>query len=177
MPSNYEYDSQPLVRSVISALACAIIGLILLFAGIGKLSQLGTIPGQTEFLDKFIPDFILTPEFARFIGLYFIPWIMPVVEILMGAAMIIGIWPRLLAILFIPLVLGFMANNWYAISAGMDKFPECECFGIFGALTPIQSMYIDVGMFILAIIIIVVHPLPFFSHQLWINRALSKSKI
>jgi uncharacterized membrane protein YphA (DoxX/SURF4 family) len=177
MPSNYEYDSQPMVRSIISIIACTIIGLILLFAGIGKLSQMGTIPGQTEFLDKFIPDFMLTPELARFVGLLFIPWILPIVEILIGAGMIIGIWPRLLAFLFIPLVFGFMANNWYAISSGMDKFPECECFGIFGALTPLQSMYMDVGMFILAIIIIIMHPLPFASHQLWINRVLSKNKI
>ena len=166
-----------MVRRVISIVACTIIGLILLFAGIGKISELGTIPGQTEFLDRFLPDFILTPELARFVGLYFIPWILPIIEILMGAALIIGIWPRLVAILFIPLVFGFMANNSYAIARGMEKFPECECFGIFGALTPIQSMYMDIGMFILAIIIIIIHPLPFFSHQFWINKLLHRNQI
>jgi uncharacterized membrane protein YphA (DoxX/SURF4 family) len=177
MPSNYEYDSQPMVRSVISIVACTIIGLILILAGIGKLVEFGTIPGQTEFLDKFIPDFLLTPQLARFIGMFLIPWILPIIEVLMGAALIIGIWPRLIAILFIPLVLAFMANNGYAISQGMDKFPECECFGVFGALTPLQSMYMDVGMFILAVIIIIVHPLPFFSHHLWTNNLLSRNKL
>ena len=73
MPANYEYESQPMARSIISIAACTIIGAILLFAGIGKLAELGTIPGQTEFLDKFIPDFILTPELAGFIGMVFIP--------------------------------------------------------------------------------------------------------
>lgn len=88
----------------------------------------------------------------------------------------IGIWPRLFAIVFIPLVLGFMANNSYAIAIGREKFPECECFGIFGGLTPLQSMYIDIGMFILVVLIIVVHPSPFFSHQFWVNKLLSKKK-
>ncbi len=177
MPATYEYEKQPMVRSIISIAACTIIGAILLLAGIGKLSELGTIPGQTEFLDRFIPDFILTPDLARFIGLVFIPWILPVSEILIGAALVVGIWPRLVAILFIPLVLGFMANNSYAIAIGKVKFPECECFGIFGALTPMQSMYIDIGMFILAVLIIIIHPGPFFSHQFWINRLLSKKKV
>ena len=177
MPSSYEYDSQPIVRSIISIAACTLIGLILLFAGVGKLAEFGTIPGQTEFLDKFIPDFLMTPDFARFIGLYFIPWILPIIEVLMGAGLIIGIWPRLLAILTIPLTLAFMANNAYAISQGIEEFPECACFGILGSLTPMQSMYLDIGMFILAIIILIMHPLPFFSHQIWINKAMSRNKI
>ena len=177
MPSNYEYDNQPMVRSIISIVACVLIGGILLFAGVGKLAEFGTIPGQTDFLDKFIPDFILTPELARFIGLVFIPWILPIAEIVLGAALIIGIWPRLVAILFIPLVFGFMANNSYAIAKGMEKFPECECFGVFAALTPIESMYMDIGMFILAVLIIVIHPGGFFAHQFWINRIFARKKL
>jgi uncharacterized membrane protein YphA (DoxX/SURF4 family) len=177
MPSNYEYDKQPMVRSIISIIACVLIGAILLIAGIGKIAEFGTIPGQTDFLDKFIPDFILTPDFARFIGLVFIPWILPIAEILIASALIIGIWPRLMAIIFIPLVFGFMANNSYAIATGMEKFPECECFGIFGFLTPIQAMYMDIGMFILAVLIIVIHPGGFFAHQFWINRIFTRKKI
>lgn len=177
MTSIYDNENSFTVRSIITIVASIIIGAILLFAGIGKLAELGTIPGQTDFLDKFIPDFLMTPDVARFIGLVFIPWIMPIAEIIIGAGLIIGIWPRVFGIICIPLFLGFMANNSYAIASGMEKFPECECFGVFGALTPIQSMYMDIGMFILAIIIIVVHPLPFFSHQFWINRILNRNKI
>ena len=174
MPSSYEYDNQPIVRSTISIVACVIIGAILIFAGLGKLAEFGTIPGQTDFLDKFIPDFLLTPDFARFIGLIVIPWILPITELVIGAALIIGIWPRVFAIICIPMFLGFMANNSYAIAQGMEKFPECECFGIFGALTPIQSMYMDIGMFILAVLIIVIHPGGFFAHQFWLNRLFAK---
>ncbi|MDD5398711.1 MAG: hypothetical protein PHU70_06475, partial [Dehalococcoidia bacterium] len=80
---DYEYDKQPMVRSVISIVACLLIGLTLIFAGGGKLANFGQIPGQTEFLDRFIPDFLMTPEFARFIGLIFIPWILPAVEVVL----------------------------------------------------------------------------------------------
>jgi uncharacterized membrane protein YphA (DoxX/SURF4 family) len=181
MPAYYEYDNHPTVRSIISITACVIIGLIFLFAGTGKLAGLGQVPGQTEFLDKFIPDFILTPDFARFIGLIFIPWILPIAEILVGLGLIVGIWPRLFAIVIVPLTLGFMANNSYMIATGVDKYPTCECFGVwetwFGGLTPLQSMYIDIGLFILALLIIILHPGPFFSHQFWVNRILSKNKI
>ena len=178
---DYEYDKQPMVRSVISIVACLLIGLTLIFAGGGKLANLGQIPGQTEFLDRFIPDFLMTPEFARFIGLVFIPWILPAFEVVLGLLLVIGIWPRVMAILVLPMVLGFMANNSYMISQGLAQYPECECFGIweqlFGGLTPIQSMYYDVALFILAIIIIIVHPGSFFAHQGWINKLMSRDKV
>jgi len=170
-----------MVRSVISIVACLLIGLTLIFAGGGKLANLGQIPGQTEFLDRFIPDFLMTPEFARFIGLVFIPWILPAFEVVLGLLLVIGIWPRVMAILVLPMVLGFMANNSYMISQGLEEYPDCACFGIweqmFGGLTPIQSMYYDVALFILAIIIIIVHPGSFFAHQGWINKLMSRDKV
>jgi uncharacterized membrane protein YphA (DoxX/SURF4 family) len=180
MPLNYEYESTPTVRSVISIVACLLIGLTLLFAGGGKLADLGTIPGQTEFLDRFIPDFLMTPDVARFIGMVFIPWILPLAEIILGLMLVVGVWPRLAALLVLPLTLGFMANNSFMISQGLEKYPDCTCFGIWeqwlGGLTPIQSMYYDIILFILALIILVLHPGPFFSHQVWINKLLNKEK-
>ena len=181
MPLDYEYDKQPVVRSVISIVACLLIGLTLIFAGGVKLANLGQIPGQTEFLDRFIPDFLMTPDFARFIGLVVIPWILPIAELLIGLMLVIGLWPRFMAILVLPLTLGFMANNSFMISQGLDKYPECTCFGIWeqwlGGLTPLQSMYYDVALFILAVIIIIVHPGSFFAHQFWINKLLSRDKV
>ena len=180
MSIDYGYGKKATVRSVISIVACLIVGLTLILAGGGKLANLGQVPGQTEFLDRFIPDFLMTPDFARFIGLVFIPWILPIAEILIGLALVIGIWPRLIAILFLPLVLGFMANNSYMIATGVDKYPTCECFGVWeqwlGGLTPLQSMYYDIILLILAVIIIIVQPAPFLSHQFWINKFLSRDK-
>jgi len=170
-----------MVRDFISIVACVILGAILIFSGTGKLSGLGQFPGQTEFLDRFIPDFLFTPDFAYFIGTYFIPWILPIAELTMGILLVTGIWPRVMAILFLPLVFGFMANNSYMIMEGLTEFPDCGCFGIWerllGSVTPLQSMYIDIGMFMLAVIIIIVHPAPFFSHQFWFDRILHRNKI
>lgn len=180
MTLDYEYDSRPTVRSTISLVACLIVGLTLLFAGGGKMADVGTIPGQTEFLDRFIPDFLMTPDFARFIGTVFIPWILPGVEIILGLMLVIGIWPRFMAVMVLPLTLGFMANNSYMISQGLDKYPECTCFGIWekwlGGLTPFQSLYYDIFLMVLALIIIILHPGPFFSHQFWINKLFRKEK-
>ena len=39
MPFNYEYDSQPMVRSVISIVACVLIGAILFIAGVSKIDE------------------------------------------------------------------------------------------------------------------------------------------
>jgi uncharacterized membrane protein YphA (DoxX/SURF4 family) len=174
MPIDYGYEKKPTVRGIISIVACILIGLTLIFAGGGKLANLGTIPGQTEFLDRFIPDFLMTPDFARFIGLVLIPWILPIAEVLMGLLLVIGLWPRFIAILVLPMVLGFMANNSFMISQGLEKYPDCTCFGIWeqwlGGLTPTQSMYYDIALLILAVIIIIVQPGPFFSHTYWINK-------
>ncbi|MCX5993615.1 MAG: DoxX family membrane protein [Chloroflexi bacterium] len=180
MPIDYGNEKKPTVRSIISIVACLLIGLTLIFAGGGKLANLGQIPGQTEFLYLLIPDFLMTPEFALFMVEVFLPWILPSVEIILGLLLVIGIWPRLIALLVLPLVLGFMANNSYMISQGLDKYPDCTCFGVWeqwlGGLTPLQSMYYDVALFILAVIIIIVHPGSFFAHQFWINKIMSRDK-
>ena len=174
MPIDYGYEKKPTVRGIISIVACILIGLTLIFAGGGKLANLGTIPGQTEFLDRFIPDFLMTPDFARFIGLVMIPWILPITEVILGLLLVIGLWPRFIAILVLPMVLGFMANNSFMISQGLEKYPDCTCFGVWeqwlGGLTPLQSMYYDILLLILALIIIIVQPGPFFSHAYWINK-------
>ncbi len=176
----YEYDKQPFVRSLISVVACLIVGLTLIFASTGKLAGIGDIPGQTEYVDRFIPEFLITPETAYFIGFIFIPWILPIAELIIGLMLVIGFWPRVAAICFIPLVFGFMVNNSYMIANGIGQYPSCECFGIWekwvGGLTPTQSLYFDVGLFILAVIIILVHPGPFFSHQFWINRIFNREQ-
>jgi len=157
-----------------------LIGLTLIFAGGGKLANLGQIPGQAEFLFLLIPDFLMTPEFGLFMVDVFLPWILPSVEIVLGLMLVVGIWPRLTALVVLPLVLGFMANNTYMISQGLDKYPDCTCFGVWeqwlGGLTPLQSMYYDITLLILAVIIIIVQPAPFLSHHFWINRILSRDK-
>lgn len=161
-------------KATISLVASIIVGLILLIAGTGKFS-FGEVPGQTiEFIGHILPAALLTPGLIFFMYDIFIPYILPCAEMAVGLALLVGLWPRLMAILCIVLSLAFMGNNIYAISLGMKKYTSCECFGIweeiFGGLTPVQSLGVDITMIALAIVIITVHPGPIISSREWITR-------
>jgi hypothetical protein len=71
-----------------------------------------------------------------------------------------------------------MGNNIWSISQGLDKFPECVCFGvwekIFGGLTPVQALCYDIVLFALAIVIILLHQGGFLSSREWLTRLFQK---
>jgi len=136
------------------------LGLVLLASGSGKL------PGQAEFIDALLGSF-WTPPVAYLIG-YCLPW----VELILGVFLLLGVFPRIVAALCLPLIAGFMANNAWALSQGMEQFPQCgDCFGIweklFGALSPLQALYLDIVLFCLALIILLFHPSGFLSFRPW----------
>jgi uncharacterized membrane protein YphA (DoxX/SURF4 family) len=168
------------VRAITSLVASIIIGLILVIAGSGKLS-FGEVPGQTiEFVGHILPTALLTEGIIFLIYEVFIPYILPCAEMAIGLALLVGLWPRLMAVFSILLSLAFMGNNIYAITLGMEKYESCSCFGIweeiFGGLTPAQSLGLDIVMIALAIIIIVLHPGRFMSSREWITKLGRKKK-
>lgn len=136
------------------------LGLTLLVAGVGKL------PGQAEFIDALLRSF-WTPPVAYFIG-YYLPW----VEVTLGVFLLVGLFPRIAAGLCLPITAGFMANNSWALSRGIEQFPQCaRCFGIWeewlGSITPLQALGLDVVLFCLALIILLFHPGGFLSFRPW----------
>ena len=149
---------------------CILLGLVLLVAGIGKLpglsDKLGAFPGQTEFLDAIFGP--LWPTVASFIN-NILPWI----EVVLGIALLLIIFPRIAAILSLPLIAGFMASNIWAISHG-EAFGNCGCFGIFeelfGNMTPLQSLGIDIALLFFALIIILFNPTGFFKFKWWFTK-------
>ena len=160
------------IRLIISLVAAILLGLTFLISGSGKVIGFGEMPGQTiKFLDVVIPDVLFTPAVAAFIGDVFLPYIIPWTELCLGILLILSIWPRLMAIIGLLLSMAFMASNSWLISRGMKEFASCECFGIweeiFGRLTPLQSAYIDIGLFILAVVIIFVHPGTLLASPSW----------
>jgi len=168
-------------RSIVSLVAGIIIGLTLLIAGSGKALGFGEMPGQTmQFIGAILPDALLTPEVAHFIGYIFFPYIIPWTELALGILLLLRIWPRLIATLCLPLTAAFMANNSWLISHGTTKFSSCECFGIweelFGTPTPLQSLSIDIVLFALALIIIFVHPGGFLSSPPWLAKVSKVAK-
>jgi len=149
-------------RSVILG-SSLFLGLTLLVSGSGKL------PGQAEFIDALLQSF-WTPPVAYFIG-YCLPW----VEVALGVLLLIGVFPRIAAGLSLPITAGFMANNSWALSQGIEQFPQCaQCFGIWeewlGAISPLQALCLDVVLFCLALIILLLHPGGFLTYRPWFVR-------
>lgn len=155
---------------VIIVAPCVLLGLMMLVGGIGKLpffdEVVGTFPGQTEFLDVVFGP--LWPTVA-----FFISNILHWVELVLGVALVMGIYPRISAVLTLPLIAGFMSSNIYAIANG-ETFDSCGCFGVFeklfGDTTPLQSLGIDIALLLFALIIIFLHPAPFLSFQSWFAK-------
>jgi uncharacterized membrane protein YphA (DoxX/SURF4 family) len=154
-------------RILIIVIPCVLLGLVLLVSGAGKL------PGQAEFADVLLGSF-WTPTIATLIS-HVLPW----VEVVLGAVLILGVFPRLAATLSLPLLAGFMANNIWAISQGMEQFPDCGCFGIleeiFGSLSPLQALGMDIVLILFAVTVIVLHPAPFLSFQSWFRKRKGES--
>jgi uncharacterized membrane protein YphA (DoxX/SURF4 family) len=163
------------VRSIVSLVAGILIGLTFLISGTGKVFDFGEMPGQTmQFIGAILPDAWLTPGLAYFIGEIFFPYIIPWTEVCLGILLLVRIWPRFFAIITLPLTAAFMANNAWYISQGNNEFASCECFGvwekIFGTLTHVQSLSLDIILFGLALTIVLVHPNGFFSLPSWLTK-------
>lgn len=163
------------VRSIVSLVASILVGLTLLMAGSGKVFGFGEMPGQTmKFIGAILPDAWLTPGLALFMGDILFPYIIPWTELSLGILLLLRIWPRLIAALCLPFTAALMANNSWYISQGKTTFTSCECFGIwekmFGTLTHVQSLCIDIVLFALALTIILVHPGGFLSSPPWLAK-------
>jgi uncharacterized membrane protein YphA (DoxX/SURF4 family) len=151
------------------------VGLTLLIAGSGKAFGFGEMPGQTmQFIGAILPNAWLTPAVAYFIGEILFPYIIPWTELSLGILLLLRVWPRIMAAICLPLTVAFMVNNAWFISQGQSKFTSCECFGIweklFGTLTHVQSLTVDIILFALALTIIVVHPGGFLASPAWLVK-------
>jgi uncharacterized membrane protein YphA (DoxX/SURF4 family) len=172
--------TQNRTRSTVSLVAGILIGLTFLLSGSGKVFGYGDMPGQTmQFITAVIPGDWLTGRqdlFLMDILLYIIPWI----ELCLGILLLLRIWPRFFAIITLPLTAAFVANNAWYISQGEIAFTPCECFGIWekflGTLTHVQSLYIDIVLFALALTIVIVHPGGFFSSPPWLAKKGQKAR-
>jgi len=168
-------------RATISLVAGILIGLTFLISGSGKVFGYGEMPVQTmQFIGSILPDAWLTPGLALFMGDIFFPYIIPWTELCLGVLLLLRMWPRFFAAITLPLAAAFMANNAWYISQGRTKFTPCECFGIWekylGTLTHVQSLYIDIVLFVLALTIVIIHPDEFFSSPPWLAKLQKGTK-
>lgn len=97
------------------------VGTVFLYSGIAKLMNVGA------FIDT-VRQFQLVPEFS----LPFFSLALPMVEVLLGILLIIGLWTQAAAFVVSLLLLGFTVVLTNALLTGTAK--ECGCFGADEAL-------------------------------------------
>ena len=138
------------------------LGMIFLVSGIGKLLL------QGELFETFFPGFLdfLTLDQTRLLF-----YVLPYVEIAIGALLIAGFATKLIAALTALLIAAFIASNVWFITHGMG-FEPCGCLGIFdrlfqSKLSTQQSLYIDIAMFALILITLLCYQRSFTSIRPW----------
>ncbi len=164
-----------------SLAASVLIGVVFLASGSGKLLAPHEAPGQVvDLISAIVPQALLTPYVLHFLYNILVPYILPSAELVLGIMLLIGAVPRLAATLTTPLAVAFASTNIWALSRG--NYPTCaSCFGIweniFGHLTPLQSLIIDIVLLLLALAVIFFHPGTFLSSRKRFSAAASKSKL
>ncbi len=142
--------------------AGVILGLIFVVAGFGKIFT-GS-EGLRRIFNPF-PGF-LTPALTDSIFIW-----LPYLEILIGLLLIIGVVPRLAGVISIVLVAGFITNNAWVLGQGLG-FEPCSCFGFWDRIVGIkvsttQSLYIDIAMLVLGLVVIIGTPGHFLKTRPW----------
>ena len=121
-----------------------LLGLIFLISGIGK------IIGHSSFFIS-INSLYFFPDIVKVLIVDWLPW----GEVVLGLALILGFVTQAASLASCVLVACFMFQNTWMILHGMRNEP-CSCFGIFerifeGRLSTMNSLYIDIGMLVLAL--------------------------
>jgi len=157
-------------RNLVTLGPSIFLGLTLLASGTGKALIFGELPGELEFIDVLLGPFY-TPTTVYLI-VHCLPW----AEIALGALLLLGVFPRIAAALCLPLTIGFMASNSYALSRGIEQFSTCgHCFGkweeFLGAMSPLQALCFDIVLFSLALIILLFHPSRVLHSRPWFIKS------
>lgn len=140
-----------------------ILGLIFLFAGLGK-----TLSQTDSFVIFVFPEFLPTA-----LDKFIFRWL-PSVEILIGVLLITGAIARLVASFALALTVGLIANNTILLIQGFGDKP-CNCFGeaerwVQLRLSIAGALYIDIVMLILGIMILFYYWGKFVNIRPWFLR-------
>jgi hypothetical protein len=141
--SKYQYWS--------GILASIILGTIFIVASSGKLFN--GIPDSALI--------ILPSSLAEIISMW-----LPKVELLIGIILIAGIAVKFMAILSLILTTCFFGYNALLIKLGLGSEP-CGCFGIAENVSVIDSLYLDVIMIGLTVIIMLYYRGKLFNKRPW----------
>ena len=149
-------------RNWVGVGASIILGLIFVVAGLGKLlEQAGTLG-----IFSTLPAAFSTPALAGAFSFW-----LPLIELIVGLLLITSIAAKPVAAFSLALIAGFIATNSWLLSQGLGDEP-CGCFGIAETiaqfrLVVINSLYFDVGMLGLGLLILIYYPGKFSTLRPW----------
>ncbi len=153
--------------------ASILLGLIFATAGLEKLLH------PWEFLVTIFSTGFFILSQAMVVSQW-LPWI----ELMLGLLLIMGISAKFMASASCPLILGFIFYNIRAIRQGLDT--DCGC-GVLELLvehyielealsSSTTALYLDIGMMVLVLIILVCYPGNFFTTRPWFLGKRSNQK-
>jgi len=142
--------------------ASIILGMIFLVSGTGKLFL------QAELFETNFPGFL---DFLSLDQTRLLFYGLPYAEIVIGALLIVGFATKIVAAFSGLLIAGFVASNVWFITHGMG-FEPCGCLGIFNRLfqsqlSTQQSLFLDIAMLALILIIFLCYQRSFISIRPW----------
>ena len=139
-----------------------LLGLIFIVAGLGKLLE------QTGTLEIFsnLPAPFSTPALVGAVSFW-----LPIIELVVGLLLVTSVAAKPTAAFSLVLIAGFIATNSWLLSHGLGEEP-CGCFGIAETMAQfrfvvINSLYFDVGMLGLGVLILIYYPGKFSTFRPW----------
>ena len=150
----------------LAIVASMLLGLIFVAAGLGKLLQHAEV---FRIYFASYPSYLLDLLPPAFFEAIFV-WL-PRIELIIGLSIIISITAKLVAAFSLLLIAGFIANNSWLLSQGLE-YESCGCFGMIESITQaristVSALYLDIGMLVLVVIILLYYPGKFITVRPW----------
>jgi uncharacterized membrane protein YphA (DoxX/SURF4 family) len=142
--------------------ASILLALVFITSGVGKLM------GQSAFLLQ-ISTYIISPGAAAML-VNVLPWL----ELVLGLCLLVGVFPQIAAGISAMLVAAFIMHNSFLISRGLGYEP-CGCLGVMerifgGNMSTITSLYVDIGLAVLALAVYFCYPGRLLNARPWFMR-------
>lgn len=142
--------------------ASIVLALVFLTAAVGKLM------GQSAFLLT-LSTFIVSENVAAWVASW-LPW----AELVLGLCLLVGIVPQIAAGVSVLLVAVFIMHNGWMIANGLGYQP-CSCLGVLeqvfgGQVSTTASLYVDIGLVILALAVYFGYPGRLLNTYPWFFR-------
>ncbi len=143
--------------------ASILLGLVFLTAGASKLAD------QSGLVAVLVETSVLGEDMISLIARC-LPWL----ELVLGLCLLLGIAARLMASASLLLTLGFIFHNVWIIKYGFE-IDSCGCLGIVEKEMQIlasseMSLYLDIGMLLLSLIILLYYPGKFLNPRPWFRK-------